>query len=47
VNVSPAHAGAAHADEHFIVANARLGDVLHHETWSGLFLHEGFQECSE
>jgi hypothetical protein len=42
VNVGSTHTRAHHANQHFIVANTRLGNVAHHETRSRRFLHKSF-----
>jgi hypothetical protein len=46
VDVGAAHAGAMHADENFVVANARLWYVAHHEAGTGSFLHQSFHSYS-
>ena len=42
VHVGAADAGAAHLDQHFVVANRRLGNVLQNEARGRRLLHQRF-----
>jgi len=47
VDIGSTHSRAAHADEHFVVANARLDYVSKHKAGTGGFLYDRLQLLSE